>query len=131
MKYVTYIPSLGYPQPALFGRGVEHEDGTHTPTVGYASFSVEDRTLVYGADDRFYKVTAPGVLTQKTQAEVDKIAEKENDEKEALKENERMKKERVVKLKAGKKKKRTIAQVNTAIDDLIEIVEALTEVDGI
>jgi len=125
--FISYIPAKGYPQPALFGRGVEHEDGEHTPTAGYASFSVEDKSLAYGADDRFYKVTAPGVLTQKSQAKVDKIAEKEDDEKEARKEKKRMKKERVVKLKAGKKKKRTIAQVNAAIDDLIEIVEALED----
>ncbi len=125
--FISYIPAKGYPQSALFGRGVEHEDGTHTPTAGYASFSVEDKTLAYGPDDRFYKVTAPGVLTQKTQAKVDKISEKEDDEKEARKEKKRMKKERVVKLKAGKKKKRTIAQVNAAIDDLIEIVEALED----
>jgi len=125
--FISYIPALGYPQPALFGRGVEHEDGTHTPSVGYTSFSVKDSSLVYEADDRFYKVTAPGVLTPRTQAKIDKIAEKEDDEKEARKEKKRMKKERVATLKAGKKKNRTIAQVNAAIDDLIEIVEALEE----
>ncbi len=77
MKYVTYDSGLGYPQPAKFGRGVEHEDGTLTPPPGLSYFSVDDTSLTLGLDERFYTVTAVDTLTPKPQTEVDTITEQD------------------------------------------------------
>ncbi len=77
MKYVTYDSRLGYPQPAKFGRGVEHEDGTLTPSPGLSYFSVDDTSLTLGLDERFYTVTAIDTLTPKSQTEVDAITEQD------------------------------------------------------
>lgn len=76
---VCYNESLGYPQPALFGRGVGHADGTYTPPDGMSYFDVNDAELTHGEDERCYEVTAADTLTPKSQADVDAIADADAD----------------------------------------------------
>jgi hypothetical protein len=73
MIWVSYDIGLAYPQPALFGLGIVHKDGTHTPSPGLSSFGVDEETLAYGLDERFYEVTAVDTLTDKDQTDVDDI----------------------------------------------------------
>lgn len=71
-RFVSYVDG-GFPQPALFGRGVITANDEHTPETGMLSFEVDIDTLPHGPDDEFYQVTAAGVIEAKPQAEIDVI----------------------------------------------------------
>jgi hypothetical protein len=81
MVWVSYDSGLAYPQPALFGKGVGHADGTHTPPAGLSSFSVDESVLIHGKNEDYYEVTAADTLTPKSQSIVDADLLEEHKEK--------------------------------------------------
>ena len=125
MIFITYDPALPYPQPAQFGRGVGHADGTHVPESGKASFGVHEADLIHGIDERFYQVDLADSLAPHSQTTVDDLlaadAQAQADE-DAI--NQSRKDDRV-NVHATVGNARGLPEVNDTVDRLINIIEGL------
>ena len=125
MIFVTYDPTLPYPQPAQFGRGVGHADGTHTPESGKSSFGVHKADLIYGIDERFYQVDAADSLSPHSQTTVDAFL---SDDAQVQADKVALHQSRAsdrANIHATIGNARGLPELNDTVDRLINIIEGL------
>lgn len=75
--FVNYDPSGEYPQAPIIGGQFDKPNDRHVPIPGMASFAVANEILDALEDrrdiERYYEVTAPGVLTRKDDEAINAI----------------------------------------------------------